>query len=107
MEFGFDIDNVPRLAKGGVLTGEQLFIGGEYPGALINPEIVTPQNIMRDTFEDVLNRRKDGVTNIFNIQVTAENPEDENFGNRVLDKIVEAIEDKRLGEIIAQGGTGW
>lgn len=109
---GVDIDKIPtvslpRLADGGVLTGEQLFIGGEYPGARMNPEIVTPQNIMRDTFEDVLNRRKDGVTiNIYNT-INAENPEDENFGNRVLDKIVEAIEDRRLGEIIAQGGSGW
>ena len=47
--------NLPRLAAGGVLYGETAFIGGEYPGARSNPEIVTPQNIMRDTFEDTLN----------------------------------------------------
>lgn len=109
---GVDIEKIPtvslpRLADGGVLTGEQLFIGGEYPGARMNPEIVTPQNIMRDTFEDVLNRRKDGVTiNIYNT-INAENPEDENFGQRVLDKIVEALEDNRIAEIVAQGGKGW
>lgn len=113
---GVDIDKIPtvslpRLADGGVLTGEQLFIGGEYPGARMNPEIVTPQNIMKETFRDVLSefgsRGGAPVIHIDNITVNAENPEDENFGNRVLDKIVEAIEDERLGEIIAQGGTGW
>lgn len=44
----------PRLAKGGVLTEATTVIAGEYSGAKTNPEIVTPQNIMRDTFEDVL-----------------------------------------------------
>lgn len=46
--------SLPRLAKGGVLTEATAIIGGEYPGAKSNPEIVTPQNIMRDTIEDVL-----------------------------------------------------
>lgn len=44
----------PRLAKGGVLTEATTVLAGEYSGAKTNPEIVTPQNIMRDTFEDVL-----------------------------------------------------
>lgn len=46
--------SLPRLAKGGVLTEATTVIAGEYSGARTNPEIVTPQNIMRDTFEDVL-----------------------------------------------------
>lgn len=46
--------SLPRLAKGGVLTEATTVIAGEYSGAKTNPEIVTPQNIMRDTFEDVL-----------------------------------------------------
>lgn len=46
--------SLPRLAKGGVLTEATAIVGGEYLGAKSNPEIVTPQNIMRDTFEDVL-----------------------------------------------------
>lgn len=46
--------SLPRLAKGGVLTKATTVIAGEYSGAKTNPEIVTPQNIMRDTFEDVL-----------------------------------------------------
>lgn len=53
---GFSIPTIPRLAKGGVLREETLNVAGEYAGARTNPEIVTPQNIMRDTFEDVLSR---------------------------------------------------
>ena len=45
---------MPRLAKGNVAYDETLAIFGEYSGASNNPEITTPQNIMRDTFEDVL-----------------------------------------------------
>ena len=57
--FGFNIGmiprvSIPRLAKGGVLTEATTVLAGEYSGAKANPEIVTPQNIMRDTFEDVL-----------------------------------------------------
>ena len=46
--------SLPRLAKGGVLTEATAVVAGEYSGAKSNPEIITPQNIMRDTFEDVL-----------------------------------------------------
>ena len=57
--FGFNIGmiprvSIPRLAKGGVLTEATTVLAGEYSGAKTNPEIITPQNIMRDTFEDVL-----------------------------------------------------
>lgn len=40
---------IPRLANGGVLTSSQVVLAGEYPGASNNPEIVAPQNIMRET----------------------------------------------------------
>lgn len=53
---GFSVPTIPRLAKGGVLREETLNIAGEYAGARTNPEIVTPQNTMRETFEDVLSR---------------------------------------------------
>lgn len=52
--------SVPKLAAGGVLTGETLFIGGEYSGASSNPEIVTPQNIMAETFRKVLGQSGGG-----------------------------------------------
>ena len=40
------------LASGGVLTEPTAALVGEYPGARRNPEIVTPQNLMYDTFRD-------------------------------------------------------
>lgn len=46
--------SLPRLAKGGVLTEATTVVAGEYSGVKSNPEIVTPQNIMRETIEDVL-----------------------------------------------------
>lgn len=57
--FGFNIGlmpevSLPRLAKGNVAYDKTLAVFGEYAGASNNPEITTPQNIMRDTFEDVL-----------------------------------------------------
>ena len=56
--------SLPRLASGGVLRAETAFIGGEYPGARNNPEIVTPQSIMRETFADVLNATLDNVLHL-------------------------------------------
>lgn len=40
------------LANGGVLTSPTAALVGEYPGAKRNPEIVTPQNLMYDTFRE-------------------------------------------------------
>ena len=42
------------FAGGGVFTGESAIRVAEYPNATTNPEIVTPQSIMRDTFADTL-----------------------------------------------------
>lgn len=42
------------FANGGVFTGESAIRVAEYPNATTNPEIVTPQNIMRDTFAETL-----------------------------------------------------
>lgn len=41
--------SIPFLAKGGVIEDPTLAMIGEYPGAKENPEIVAPQNILRDT----------------------------------------------------------
>ncbi len=63
-DIGFHINHMgtvslPRLAKGGVLYEKRAFVGGEYSGARTNPEIVTPQNIMEETFDRVLSRYQD------------------------------------------------
>ena len=47
--------NVPQMrafAKGGVLNSPTVGLMGEYTGASNNPEIVTPQSLMRETMED-------------------------------------------------------
>ena len=53
-------DSVPKLASGGVLYGEQLFVGGEYSNASSNPEIIAPQSIMAETFRKVLGQSGGG-----------------------------------------------
>lgn len=45
---------IPSMAAGGVLTSPTLALAGEYAGAATNPEIVTPQNIMRETMIDAI-----------------------------------------------------
>ena len=45
---------LPRLAKGNVAYSPLIAQFGEYAGASHNPEITTPQNIMAETFENVL-----------------------------------------------------
>ena len=47
--------NVPQMrafANGGVLNSPTVGLMGEYTGASNNPEIVTPQSLMRETMED-------------------------------------------------------
>lgn len=77
--------SLPRLAKGGVLTEATTVIAGEYSGAKTNPEIVTPQNIMRDTFEDVLSNYS-GNNNDRPIYLTV-NVGDKKLGQILLDDL--------------------
>lgn len=56
---GFDINPIeqvtlPRLANGGVINQPTLAMVGEYANAKNNPEIVTPENKMRDVFAESL-----------------------------------------------------
>lgn len=46
---------LPRLAKGSVLKKPTVFLGGEYPGADKNPEIVSPLSMIKKGVSDVLN----------------------------------------------------
>lgn len=66
--FGFNIPqlsrvSLPRLATGAVLKVPTVAEMAEYPGASQNPEIVTPQNIMEETFDRVLSRYQDNNSN--------------------------------------------
>lgn len=74
--------SLPRLAKGGVLTEATAVVAGEYSGAKSNPEIVTPQNIMRETFEDVLSDFASLDNNDRQINLTI------NVGNKKLGQIL-------------------
>lgn len=52
--FGFNIGyvtapQIPLLANGGVITDPTLAMMGEYAGAQNNPEIVAPQDLLRET----------------------------------------------------------
>lgn len=42
---------IPTLANGGVITSPTLAMVGEYAGADNNPEIVTPQHILKETID--------------------------------------------------------
>lgn len=79
------VPQIPRLAKGGVLTEATTVLAGEYSGAKTNPEIVTPQNIMRDTFEDVLSNYS-GNNNDRTIYLTV-NVGNEKLGQILLDNL--------------------
>lgn len=46
--------SLPRLASGHVAREPMIAEIGEYSGASHNPEIVTPQNILRETFDESL-----------------------------------------------------
>lgn len=50
--------SLPRLAKGNVAYSPMIAMFGEYAGASSNPEITTPQNIMAETFDEVLSNHE-------------------------------------------------
>ena len=84
-KFGFSIPllghiSLPRLAKGDVLKVPTVAEMAEYPGASTNPEIVTPQNIMEETFDRVLARYQNEDTTPIYLTV--------NVGNNKLGQIL-------------------
>ena len=84
-KFGFSIPllgqiSLPRLAKGAVLKVPTVAEMAEYPGASTNPEIVTPQNIMEETFDRVLSRYQNEDTTPIYLTV--------NVGNNKLGQIL-------------------
>lgn len=79
---------LPRLATGAVLKVPTVAEMAEYPGASQNPEIVTPQNIMEETFDRVLSRYQDNNSGQpIRIQVY--------FGAKnVIDEVIDGINEK-------------
>lgn len=88
-KFGFSIPllgqiSLPRLAKGAVLKVPTVAEMAEYPGASTNPEIVTPQNIMEETFDRVLARYQNEDTTPIYLTVNVGN---EKLGQILLDDL--------------------
>lgn len=81
------VPQIPQLAKGGVLTEATTILAGEYSGARTNPEIVTPQNIMRDTFEDVLSDFNSGNGQPLHVTI-------QYFGKEIFDDTIDYINSK-------------
>lgn len=52
------VPQIPRLAKGGIIDSPTIAMMGEYSGARSNPEIATPQNVLKETFEEVLSNHE-------------------------------------------------
>lgn len=49
---GLSLAGLAAFANGGVITTPTPALVGEYPGAKSNPEIIAPQDMMRETVED-------------------------------------------------------
>ncbi len=80
--------SLPRLSKGGVLTKATAVLVGEYAGARNNPEIVTPQNIMEETFERVMSKYQNhNESKPIRVQIAV-------GGKNLVDELIEGINDK-------------
>lgn len=67
--FGFNISpvsipSIPYLAKGGIIENPTMAMLGEYPGAQQNPEIATPEKLLR---EIIVNANGEVVTAFYQI----------------------------------------
>lgn len=49
-----DVPQIPSLATGGVLTEETIVRVAEYSNARSNPEIVSPKDMMKETFKEAI-----------------------------------------------------
>lgn len=84
------VPQIPKLAKGGVLTEPTAVLAGEYSGAKSNPEIVTPQNIMYDTMRRALSDSDLGNNNDRPINLTL------NVGNKkIATMLIDELRDMR------------
>lgn len=87
------VPQIPKLATGGVAYGPMVAQIGEYAGARNNPEIVTPENLMRQIIREETEGQKDVV--IENLTIISK------IGDEVLSRQVVKgvrIEEQRLGK---------
>lgn len=86
---------IPTMASGGVVDAPTLALIGEYMGASNNPEIVTPQNIMRETMLEALGAFTGGST-------AGPAPVVGDRGGYLIDMRYSTIEDATDAELVAQ-----
>lgn len=98
--------SVEWYAKGGVMTSPTIFGmgpngllgGGEYPGAKHNPELVTPQSLMRETFDETLSVRLEA-------QGLALASEIEALGDHIVEAIGQMgiyVDKRQLGKVMTE-----
>lgn len=63
---GGSTEDIPAFASGGVLTRPRVILAGEYASARSNPEIVSPQSLMRSTVEDANANMTAAIVNAIN-----------------------------------------
>lgn len=64
------VPQIPSLATGGVLNQETLVRVAEYDNARMNPEIVSPKDMMKETFKEAI--EESGMNNISSQKVEVE-----------------------------------
>lgn len=82
--------NIPKLANGGVLYKSTLVEAGEYANARNNPEIVSPQSLMKETMESANTAVVNAIYSIGNqISKTVEDKDSDVYmdGDKVTRKI--------------------
>ncbi len=88
--YSLEPTNIPQLASGGVLYKSTLVEAGEYANARNNPEIVTPQSLMKETMESANNAVVNAVYSIGNQISKAVEDKDSNVymdGDKMTKKI--------------------
>lgn len=105
--FGIDIDKVPKLARGGIVDDPTLALIGER-----GKEAVVPlENNLGwiDKIAEKLNNTRPTASGIIieNINVTVSETEGMNIGREIAEQIAEKLEELKLAQITARGGTGW
>jgi len=94
------VPQIPELAGGGVLTEETIVKVAEYSNARNNPEIVSPKDMLENTFRNVLNEQDFGGDRYDRLVINY-------MGKNVLNESTEYIreQEKIRGVSIVKGGA--